>query len=918
MTSLDSSQNFIEIQGLTHRYREVIALDDFSLSVSKGETLAVIGPDGVGKSTLLGVIAGIKRLQTGRVRVMGRDFSSESQTEEVKGKVAYMRQGLGFGLYPSLSVLENILFISRLFSLSNQEIDRRLPRLLKTTGLNPFLQRKTNKLSGGMKQKLQLCCCLIHSPDLLILDEPTTGVDPLSRRQFWALLDELRYETPGMTLITATAYMEEASRFNRIVAMNEGKTLTVGGYDEILARTRSQSLEMAYAKLLASGRNEAVGSVVLPELSGERGAAVIEAFGLSKAFNEFIAVDTVDINVGRGEIFGFLGPNGCGKTTTMKMLTGLLSPSSGTAKLFGAPVNASDVEARRRVGYMSQAFSLYQELSVRENLHLYATVCCKEADYETIIQRALVEFELEEYSSSSPMELPLGIRKRLQLAAACLHEPLILILDEPTSGVDPLMRDRFWQILVNLSRKKKVTIFISTHFMNEAEWCDRISLMNNGKLLAIGSPREIVEQCGSNNLQEAFVWFLERDGVAAQISPRLPQRGDIVPYLDVSERSSQTMIWLKERLRRIAAFASCEFAEVARNRTRLAFSLFGPALLLWVAAHAISFNLEKIKFTTIDLDQSEISRDLISQFSPPYFRRIGQVDESPESSKQALVKGLVQMVVEIPPAFGRDALAGRQPEVAVYIDGSKPSLGSTVRAYAAGVVTNYLENLSQLSGAPAQTSVVSIEPRLSYNQDFKSMVAIVPGFIMVSLTLFPSMMTALGIVREKDLGTITNLYSSPGRVSEFLIGKQIPHICLSMMAYFILIAVVVFFIGLPMKGSFFALTLGAFLFIVAVTAFGLFVSAVTTSEVAAIVGTAIISLIISMNFSGLMYPVSTLTGARYWIAVGSPTTWFQQIALGCFTKGLGVVDFKWFYLALAGFAALYFVAARAFLRKQEI
>jgi ribosome-dependent ATPase len=198
------------------------------------------------------------------------------------------------------------------------------------------------------------------------------------------------------------------------------------------------------------------------------------------------------------------------------------------------------------------------------------------------------------------------------------------------------------------------------------------------------------------------------------------------------------------------------------------------------------------------------------------------------------------------------------------------------------------------------------------------MVAIVPGFIMVSLTLFPSMMTALGIVREKDLGTITNLYSSPGRVSEFLIGKQIPHICLSMMAYFILIAVVVFFIGLPMKGSFFALTLGAFLFIVAVTAFGLFVSAVTTSEVAAIVGTAIISLIISMNFSGLMYPVSTLTGARYWIAVGSPTTWFQQIALGCFTKGLGVVDFKWFYLALAGFAALYFVAARAFLRKQEI
>jgi ribosome-dependent ATPase len=917
MTSLDSDRNFIEIEGLTHRYGEVVALDGFSLSVSEGETLALIGPDGVGKSTLLGIIAGIKRLQRGGVWVMGCDFSNESQREEVQGKVAYMRQGLGFGLYPTLSVLENIRFVSRLFGLSDQEIDRKLPRLLRATGLYPFLQRKTNKLSGGMKQKLQLCCCLIHSPDLLILDEPTTGVDPLSRRQFWALLDELRDESPKMTLITATAYMEEAARFNRLVAMNDGKILTVGGYEEILARTQSQTLEMAYSKLLAAGRNEAVGSVVFPKLASGRGASVIEAFGLSKAFKDFIAVDNVDIDVARGEIFGFLGPNGCGKTTTMKMLTGLLSPSSGTAKLFGAPVNVNDIGARRRLGYMSQAFSLYQELSVRENLHLHAIVCCEEADIEPIIHRALLEFELEDYSSSRPMTLPLGIRKRLELAAACLHEPDILILDEPTSGVDPLMRDRFWQILVNLSRNKKVTIFISTHFMNEAEWCDRISLMNNGKLLAIGSPSEIVERCGADNLEEAFIWFLERDGVPAQDSLQPSQHETVVDRPYANESVSSAVFLLGERLRRIFAFASCEFAAVARNRTRLAFTLFGPALLLWVAAHAISFNLEKIKFAAIDLDQSEISRDLLSQFSPPHFQRIGQADGSPQASTQALVDGHAQMVVEIPPAFGQDALAGRQPEVAVYIDGSKPFLGSTVRGYAAGVVANYLENLSRESGGPAQTPVVSIEPRLSYNQDFKSMVAIVPGFIMVSLTLFPTMMTALGIVREKDLGTITNLYSSPGGLSEFLIGKQIPHICLSMVAYFILIAVAVFVTGISMKGSFFALTLGAFLFIVAVTAFGLFVSAIATSEVAAIVGTAIVSLIIAMNYSGLMYPVSTLTGGRFWIAVGTPTTWFQQIALGCFTKGLGFLDFQRSYLALAGFATLYFIAARAFLRKQE-
>jgi ribosome-dependent ATPase len=918
MTIFESGQNFIKIESLTHRYAEVVALDEFSLSVSEGETLAVIGPDGVGKSTLLGIIAGIKRLQAGRVWVMGCDFSNEIQREKVKAKVAYMRQGLGFGLYPTLSVLENIRFVSRLFGLSDQETDRKLPRLLEATGLYPFLQRQTTKLSGGMKQKLQLCCSLIHSPDLLILDEPTTGVDPLSRRQFWALLDELRDESPKMTLITATAYMEEAARFDRLVAMNDGKILTVGTYKEVLANTQSQTLEMAYSKLLAAGRNEAVESVIFSKLSRETSPSVIEAFGLSKTFKDFLAVDNVDINVARGEIFGFLGPNGCGKTTTMKMLTGLLIPSGGTAKLFGASVDASDVGARRRLGYMSQAFSLYQELSVRENLRLHAVVCCVEVDIEPIIQRTLVEFDLEEYASSRPMTLSLGIRKRLELAAACLHEPDILILDEPTSGVDPLTRNRFWQILVSLSRRKNVTIFISTHFMNEAEWCDRVSMMSGGKLLAIGSPSEIMSQCGASSLEEAFIWFLEHECVPAQSSPRLPQDDKIVTLPDPGERASLVESALVARLRRIFAYASCEFAAVVRNRTRLAFTLFGPALLLWVAAHAISFNLEKIKFTAIDLDQSEISRDLLSQFSPPYFHRIGRTNESEQTSMQALVNGLAQMVVEIPPAFGRDALSGRQPEVAVYVDGSKPFLGSSVRGYAAGVVANYLENLSRASGIPTPMPVVSIEPRLSYNQDFKSMVAIVPGFIMVSLTLFPTMMTALGIVREKDLGTITNLYSSPGGLSEFLIGKQVPHICFSMVAYFILVAVAVFVAGISIKGSFFALSVGAFLFIAAVTAFGLFVSAIATSEVAAIVGTAIISLIISMNYSGLMYPVSTLTGARYWIAVGTPTTWFQQIALGCFTKGLAFLDFQRFYLALAGFAILYFVAARAFLRKQEM
>lgn len=906
----------IQIEGLTHFYGARKALADFSLSVSRGETLALIGADGVGKSTLLGVIAGTKRRQTGSVRVLGRDFSDDIRREEVKAKIAYMRQGLGYGLYPSLTVLENISFAARLFGLSDRETKRKLPRVLGATGLSPFQDRQANKLSGGMKQKLQLCCCLIHSPELLILDEPTTGIDPLSRRQFWALLDELRNESPGMTLVAASAYMEEAARFHRLVAMNDGKILFAGRYDEIIAYTQAQSLEEAYAKLLAEGKNEAITPVIIPKLHGERGQPVIEASGLSKSFKDFIAVDNVDINVSRGEIFGFLGPNGCGKTTTMKMLTGLITPSSGAAKLFGDPINPNDIGSRRRVGYMSQAFSLYQELSVSENLRLHAIIYCEAGDVEASIRRALTTFELEEYADSRPMALPLGIRQRLQLAAACLHEPDMLILDEPTSGVDPLARDRFWQMLIDLSRQKNVTIFISTHFMHEAEWCDRISLMNNGKLLAVGSPGEIKERCGAKSLDEAFIWFLNRDA-EPPVSHCLVDIAENARG-EIADDETEVLVWrLRERLRRIIAFAACEFAGVTRNWTRLAFAVLGPALLLWVAAHAISFDLEKVEFTAIDHDRSTISRELLSHFSPPYFRRNAQASEGIGGTTQLLANGRIQMVLEIPPGFGRDTLAGRKPEVAVYIDGSKPFVASNIRAYAAGVVAKYFETLSQESAMPAQPPAVTIEPRFSYNPGFQSIVAMVPGFIMVSLTLFPAMMTALGIVREKEAGTISNLYSSPGSRAEFLIGKQIPYILLSMMAYFVLIAVAVLITGVSIKGSLFAMSIGALLFVFAVTAFGLLVSAIATSQVAAIFGTAIICLIIAMNFSGLLYPISTLTGVHYWVAIGTPTSWFQQIALGCFTKGLGFFDFQRVYLALAGFGLLYFLAARAFLRKQE-
>ncbi|MBS0610072.1 MAG: ATP-binding cassette domain-containing protein, partial [Proteobacteria bacterium] len=335
------------------------------------------------------------------------------------------------------------------------------------------------KLSGGMKQKLGLCCALIHDPDLLILDEPTTGVDPLARAQFWDLIERIRRQRPAMSVMVATAYMDEAQRFHWLVAMDEGQVLATGAPQELLARTGCASLEEAFIALMPEEKKRGHQAVVIPPLQVDDADVAIEAQGLTMRFGDFTAVDHVDFRIRRGEIFGFLGSNGCGKSTTMKMLCGLLPASEGQAWLFGKPVDPHDIDTRRRVGYMSQAFSLYGELTVRQNLVLHAQLFHVPADQQAARVRAMVErFELQEVLVALPESLPLGVRQRLSLAVAMVHQPELLILDEPTSGVDPIARDRFWQLLADLSRRDRVTIFISTHFMNEAARCDRMSMMH--------------------------------------------------------------------------------------------------------------------------------------------------------------------------------------------------------------------------------------------------------------------------------------------------------------------------------------------------------------------------------------------------------------------------------------------------------
>ena len=618
----------------------------------------------------------------------------------------------------------------------------------------------------------------------------------------------------------------------------------------------------------------------------------------------------------------------------MKMLTGLLDISSGQAQLLGQPIRAGDLATRLRVGYMSQSFSLYEELSVRQNLDLHARLYRLEGTQASqAIAQSLRDFDLQDHADASPRELSLGIRQRLQLAAACLHQPEVLILDEPTSGVDPAARDLFWRHLVQLSRRDRVTIFVSTHFMNEAERCDRISLMHRGRVLAVGSPAELRDSQQADSLETAFVAYLQAADDTVQAaraaatstastgaSPAATASTPTASPLAMATRAGDASL-LQALLGWFAgvwAFAQREGLELRRDRIRLTFALLGPIILLVTAAWSVSFDVEKVQFAVLDHDQTHDSRQLIEHFAGSrYFDQQPDLHSEQEVQTQ-LRRHDVSLVLEIPPGYGRDLLAGRRPEVGFFIDGTQPFTAENVRGYAQGIVLEHAMRFArETPGLTPPTLPARFEPRFAYNQSFRSIYASTPGLMMLCLIIIPAMLTALGVVREKEMGSILNLYASPATVGQFLLGKQMPYVALAMASYLTLLLLSVTLLQVPLKGSFLALSLGALCFVFATTALGLFLSAFLRSQVAASFASAIICLIPSVNFSGLLYPVSTLTGMAVWVGKGFPASWFQLISLGAFTKGLGVASFGPMYAALLGFGVTYLVLARLLVRKQE-
>ena len=904
------------LQAVTHRYGPTNALDDVTLSIPAGCMAGLIGPDGVGKSTMLALIAGVRKIQTGSVRVLDGDMGNARHRQRCFSRIAYMPQGLGRNLYPTLSVFENLDFIARLFGLSKAERTDRIHNLLTSIDLNQFRDRPAGKLSGGMKQKLSLCSALLHNPYLLVLDEPTTGVDPLSRRQFWELIERIRSQRDRMSVIVATAYMEEAERFDWLASMNDGRVIASGTPAEIKQQTNTTDLESAFVAMLPQAIQDVHKPVIIPPRTDHPGPPAIEAEGLTKRFGKFVAVDHVSFRIERGEIFGFLGSNGCGKSTTMKMLPGLLPSSDGSATLLGKPINDKGVESRSRVGYMSQSFSLYSELTVRQNLLLHARLFEIPADEKIPrLEEMLDRFGLRESADERPDALPLGMRQRLQLAVAVQHKPEMLILDEPTSGVDPIARDEFWQYLVDLSRNDGVTIFLSTHFMNEAERCDRISLMHAGKVLAVDTPQALTESRNASTLEEAFVAFLE-DARAPQASHT--SKNEPESEIGTSQKIPQPAPNQAFALGRLWAYARRESVEILRDRMRLAFAILGPIILLLTFGYGISFDVENLPFAVYDQDQTPESRQLLQSFDgSPYFQRQDDID-APDQIDARLKTGELMLAIEIPPQFGKDLISGKAPEVGIWLDGAMPFRAETTSGYLSGVAAKYLSNRQAQSSTNTTTSAtVDIQSRFRYNQSFRSIYAIVPGVIMLVLILIPSVMTAVGVVHEKEAGSIANFRSSPVTSFEYLVGKQVPYIAIGLISFITLGLISWLVFQVPINGSLLAMSVGVLFYVMAATGFGLIVSTFTRTQVAAVFATAIISIIPAVNFSGLLVPVSSLSTAARTFGLAFPAAWFQQISLGTYTKSLGFAELWPKHLVLALFATLFIGTASLVLRKQE-
>ena len=472
----------LTVNNISKSYGKTQALRDVSLSVDEGEIFGLIGPDGSGKTTLFRIIATLVLADSGTATVDGLDVVEGMR--KIRGRIGYMPGK--FSLYQDLTVEENLEFFARLFVTTVEAGYDSIKAIYSQ--IEPFRKRRAGALSGGMKQKLALSCALVHSPRLLLLDEPTTGVDPVSRKEFWQMLATLRER--GITIVASTPYIDEIMCCDRIAFMQEGEVKGIGRPDDMLRRFR----DVFCPEGISHSTKQQAGD----------GANVIEVEHLVKAFGTFHAVDDISFSVHRGEIFGFLGANGAGKTTAMHILTGLNRPTSGTGRVAGCDISTEYERIKSHIGYMSQKFALYEDLTVRENIRLFAGIYgMKKADINAKMDSLFDRLHFAEHADDLVKSLPLGWKQKLAFSVSIFHEPEIVFLDEPTGGVDPAARRQFWELIYDAA-DRGITVFVTTHYMDEAEYCDRISIMVDGKIKAMGTPQELKEHYAQPDMDHVF------------------------------------------------------------------------------------------------------------------------------------------------------------------------------------------------------------------------------------------------------------------------------------------------------------------------------------------------------------------------------------------------------------------------------
>jgi drug efflux transport system permease protein/drug efflux transport system ATP-binding protein len=960
----------VEVAGLVKAFRPngSPALDHLDARVPASGITGLVGPDGAGKTTLMRMLAGLLLPTSGNIRVFG--FDPTTQPEEIRSRIGYMPQR--FGLYEDLSVIQNLCLYAELRGVIGNEREARFERLLTFTDLKRFQGRKAGALSGGMKQKLGLACALVSRPELLLLDEPSVGVDPISRRDLWKIVQELVAD--GIGVIWSTAYLDEAELCDAVILLHEGKKIFDGPPKELTDRVRSRTFQLRVAdnrrKILAEAlrspavvdgvvqgdhvrlvlndggarggierfaddrrlrpvaprfedafidtlgglpKEESLVAGTMPHRQHEAGA-VIEAKGLTKRFGNFVATDQVSFSVKRSEIFGLLGPNGAGKSTTFKMLCGLLEPSAGTARIAGIDFRRSASAARNRIGYMAQKFSLYGDLTVKQNLDFFSGVYGLSGQQRTsAIDRMIHAFGFDRYLGTHSGQLPLGFKQRLAMACALMHEPDVLFLDEPTSGVDPITRRQFW-LQINSLVEKGVTVMVTTHFMDEAEYCDRIGLVYRGKLIALDTPDALKRSVRSPDLPEptmeqTFIRIIQQFDTADehsfnQIDTQIEQRGQPqMPTLTEPPMNSRAK---KFSGRRLGALVRKELIQIVNDPSSILIAFILPVMLLFLFGYAVSLDSTRIRVGVVMEERTPESESLlVSLRNSAYLDVTASFDRG--FLEREMVAGRLRALLVIPIDFSRRLYSTDNPAPLQIIgDGSEPNTATFAENYLEAVVSLWLQQRGMETGTPVN-NLIDVETRNWFNPSLESKNYLVPGSIAIIMTMIGTLLTALVVAREWERGTMEAMMATPVAIQELVLGKLIPYFLLGLGSMLFCTVVAVSIFHTPLRGSIVSLFLVTSLFLASGLGLGLLVSTLSKSQFVAGQFAIILGFLPGFQLSGFLFEISSMPKIVQLLTWLFPARYFVQALQTIFLVGdiWRIVLFN--SLVLGGFATLFFV-----------